>query len=77
MKTKELGEDGVIKEFETTLEINSPSKVMKRIGGYIADGLGDGIKDGSKTVKSAMGDISDTVEKSARRLQRPSSASGA
>lgn len=52
------------------LEINSPSKVMKRIGGYIADGLGDGIKDGSKTVKSAMGDISDTVEKSAKKTSK-------
>ena len=70
MKTKELGEDGVIKEFETTLEINSPSKVMKRIGGYIADGLGDGIKDGSKTVKSAMGDITDTVEKTAKKTSK-------
>lgn len=66
----ELGDDNVIRTVMKTLEINSPSKVMKRIGGYITDGLGDGIKDGSKTVKSAMGDISDTVEKSAKKTSK-------
>ncbi|MFR8853785.1 MAG: hypothetical protein ACLVHQ_02215 [Oscillospiraceae bacterium] len=76
MKTKELGEDGVIKEFETTLEINSPSKVMKRIGGYIADGLGEESRTDPRLSSLPWATSATPWKNPPRRLQRPSSASG-
>lgn len=67
---KELADDNVIRTVMKTLEISSPSKVMKRIGGYIVDGLEDGIKGGSKGIKNAMSDITDTVEKTAKKTSK-------
>lgn len=52
------------------LDISSSSKVMKEIGEDISEGMGDGIKDGGKLVKNAMGDITDTVEKSAKKASK-------
>ncbi len=43
---------------------------MKKLGGYISEGMGDGIKANGKLVKNAMGDITDTVEKSAKKASK-------
>ena len=67
---KKLIDEGVVEESKEAAEINSPSKVMKRIGGYIAEGLGDGIKDGSKDVERAMKSVTDTVEDSAKKTSK-------
>ena len=42
-----------------------------------AEGLGDGIKDGSKDVERAMKSVTNTVEDSAKKLLRSNSVSGA
>ena len=70
MFIEELGDDNVIHTMKKTLEISSPSKVMKKLGGYIPEGMGDGIKANGKLVKNAMGDITDTVEKSAKKASK-------
>ena len=60
----------IISESKHTLKINSPSKVMEAIGESVPEGLGDGIKANGKVVKNAMGDITDTVEKSAKKASK-------
>lgn len=60
----------IISESKHTLKINSPSKVMEAIGESVPEGMGNGIRDGGKLVKNAMGDITDTVEKSAKKASK-------
>ena len=67
---EELGEDNIIKTVVKEFQISSPSKVMKRIGEYISEGLGDGIKDGGKHIKAAMGDATDIIEDSSKRMSK-------
>lgn len=62
---------GKIKETaETTLEVKSPSKVFQRIGNFISEGLGMGIKDGAKTATNAMESLSDNVVDASKSLSK-------
>ncbi|MEL7570557.1 MAG: hypothetical protein AAGU14_08355 [Eubacteriaceae bacterium] len=60
----------IIQTAETTLEVKSPSKVFQRIGSYISEGLGMGIKDGAKTATNAMERLSDNVVDSSKSLSK-------
>ena len=70
MSTTVICNDGVLETIKDELQIKSPSKVMKRIGEYISEGLGDGIKDGGKHIKAAMGDATDIIEDSSKRMSK-------
>ena len=61
---------GTEKTVTKTLEINSPSKVFKRIGEYVSEGLGDGIKDGAKFATKAMDSLSDNVVDASKSLSK-------
>lgn len=67
---QELGEDNIIKTFVKEFEISSPSRVMKRLGQYISEGIGEGIKDGGKHIKSAMGNTTDTIENASKKMSK-------
>ncbi len=70
MATTVICNDGILETVKDELQIKSPSKVMKRLGEYISEGLGDGIKDGGKHIKAAMGDATDIIEDSSKRMSK-------
>ena len=49
----------VIKEAKSNLEIASPSKAMKRIGKYTAEGFAEGIEDGAKSAAQSAEELCD------------------
>lgn len=51
MATSVICDKGIIAEFKSEMEINSPSKAMKRIASSIPEGIVDGIKDGQAGIK--------------------------
>ena len=51
----------VVKAFNKTLKIHSPSKVMEESGKYITDGLVDGMNTGSKNVENASTILGDNM----------------
>ena len=57
--TNQLGKKGIVKTFETTMDMKSPSKVMKRLGQYVVAGLGDGIEDKLRDIKKSMSKLTD------------------
>jgi len=60
----------VISETESGFQISSPSKVFKRIGAYISEGLGEGISEGAKAARSAMEGLSDNVVDASKSLSK-------
>lgn len=48
--------------FKGTFQIHSPSRVMKKMGAYITEGLGLGILSENKTVESAVTRVGDTIQ---------------
>jgi hypothetical protein len=62
-------------ETRNYLEINSPSKVFQRIGGFVADGLALGVSEGSskvtKAVKKVTGDAQKTATVAAHAFAQP------
>lgn len=57
--------DGVNNIFRSGLGIHSPSRVMMRIGGYIGQGLAQGIEDSTRLVERATGRMSAAVTRGA------------
>lgn len=65
------GEDlagAVIDGVKTPLEIQSPSKLMERLGGYVTEGLSNGITGGAAAVAEAARRIAEQVESSVSRM---------
>lgn len=60
-ETERLGEMAA-QGYEDEMEIHSPSKVFKRLGGYTVEGLASGIKSQTGTIKKAMSSIQKTVK---------------
>ena len=55
--------DGIIDGFKETFGIASPSKVMKSQGGFLMQGLANGISSSIGLVKSQIGTVADTINK--------------
>lgn len=56
----------LIETTESRLGIQSPSRVFRRIGRFIAEGLGLGIKDGTGEAQKTVGDLTASVTKAAK-----------
>ena len=67
---QELGEDNIIKTVVKEFQISTSSDVMKKLGQDISEGLGDGIKDGGKHIKAAMGSAVDTIEDASKKMSK-------
>lgn len=53
--------NGIISDFKETFGIASPSKVMKSQGGFLMQGLAQGMKSSLGVVKSEIGVVADTI----------------
>src|SRR5690606_29508831 len=51
----------MVEGFKGILQIQSPSRVMHSIGGYIMEGLGNGMTDMAGSVTSIADDIASTI----------------
>lgn len=51
----------LLADFKAVFNIRSPSRVMREIGQFIAEGLGLGLQDGVPQVEAAMGKVKDAV----------------
>jgi oligoribonuclease (3'-5' exoribonuclease) len=54
--------NGIVSGFKKVFRIQSPSKVMEQIGGYITEGLGIGMEKGGEGLKTVVTDISSMVK---------------
>ena len=70
MATAVICDKGIIAEFKAEMEINSPSKAMKRIASSIPEGIVDAIKDGQAGIKKAMGTTTDTIENASKKMSK-------
>ena len=70
MATAVICDKGIIAEFKAEMEINSPSKAMKRIASSIPEGIVDAIKDGQAGIKKAMGTTTDTIEDASKKMSK-------
>jgi|GEM_PF-1760106 len=68
---RDLGK-AMVDEIKSELKIHSPSRVMRRVGGWTTQGLADGIRGGYDTVRSAAASMYHAVTDGA---ERPSPAS--
>lgn len=57
-----------IKGFKEAFKINSPSKVMEEMGGYIMDGLGQGMKDNFHPIQDAVDSVKRTISSIAQTV---------
>lgn len=55
---------GVVDKVKGFFNINSPSKVFAGIGGYLVEGLGEGIEDNQDFALDALDDLSRNIEDS-------------
>lgn len=53
--------DGLVADFKSWFDIQSPSRVFRAIGQFITEGLGLGLQDGVPQVEAAMGGVADAV----------------
>ena len=60
----------VRKEISAALEIASPSKVMMRIGGFVTEGLAEGIENRVDSVERAIGNVAGAVTNGAASAGR-------
>nr|WP_296029429.1 transglycosylase SLT domain-containing protein [uncultured Dorea sp.] len=51
----------IVKAFKTILGIHSPSKVFKELGGYIMDGLSNGITAKFQPIINSFGDLKESI----------------
>ena len=70
MATSVICDKGIIAEFKAEMEINSPSKVMKRIASSIPEGIVDAIKDGQAGIKKAMGNSVEVIEDASKKMSK-------
>lgn len=56
------------------LDVRSPSRVMYAIGGYVAEGLANGMIDGNGSVRSATVDLAKTINETLPKSIKKSSA---
>ena len=65
-----------IKGFKDAFKIDSPSKVMVEMGGYIMDGLGNGMKDNFHPVQDAVDSVKSTISSIAQTVSGAISSVG-
>lgn len=65
---------GVSDEFANELGIHSPSRVFKEYGGFISDGVVNGLKEGSSKVKAAIDTLANIFTSSGVQIKQEASS---